>query len=99
MEKFGIFELLDALSALTVRQNAPKESENTPPAPNGSAYEGASDASANAAAATPAPALKTDAPRPAPAQRSDAQAEALSAFLARHDALSKKAGSRDNPHK
>ena len=94
MEKFGIFELLDALSALTARQTSSNDAQNDRPAAPQPPSENAPSAPKNAALAQ-----EKDAVRAAKFDRGDRQAEALSAFLARHDALSKKALSRDNPHK
>lgn len=78
MEKFGIFELLDALSAFT---SAEKEQS----------VEQRPDAS-DAAFSPPAYGAGYDPSRaPAPAEPSaPKQGEALSALLSRHEALSKK---------
>ncbi len=70
MEKFGIFELLDALSALT---SAQKDADDNPP-----------DAPAEQTAAQDA------SPSPPAHGASGTEAEALSAFLARHDAISRR---------
>ena len=66
MEKFGIFELLDALSALTSAQ---------------------SDAPAPPEAPEPAQSAPPPGERPDPRT---AEEDALSAFLARHDAISRR---------
>lgn len=66
MEKFGIFELLDALSALTSAQ---------------------SDAPAPPEATEPAQSAPPPGERPEPRT---AEEDALSAFLARHDAISRR---------
>lgn len=60
MEKFGIFELLDTLSALAAPPAPPKET--------------------------------TSLPTGEPSPHASGSKEALAAFLARHDALRKKAG-------
>ena len=60
MEKFGIFELLDTLSALAAPPAPPKETTSLPPSE--------------------------------PSPHASSSKEALAAFLARHDALRKKAG-------
>ena len=74
MEKFGIFELLDALSAMT---EAPKEEAQgaqaeTPPKRPDASF------AAPAYGAAPPPAQETE-------------QSALDSFLARHDALAKRA--------
>ena len=73
MEKFRIFELLDALSALTANES------QAPPA-----RQQAPQDAANAPADTPA-AQQTHG-----GQTAQMQTDALQAFLARHDALSKR---------
>ena len=74
MEKFGIFELLDALSALTARQPDASDkmppAESTPPATDGRA---APSAAQGHSAAQPS-----------------AEKDALAAFLARHDEISRR---------
>lgn len=70
MEKFGIFELLDALSALSA-ENAPSEK---------------STAETGDKAFDP-PVYGGDEPHKASGKESDA----LSGFLARHDAMARKA--------
>ncbi len=82
MEKFGIFELLDALAALTAHpanhaQTAPEENgakRSAPPAAHG----GGDDAPAADARSKPE------------ADGHAAEADALAAFLARHDAMSRR---------
>ena len=80
MEKFGIFELLDALAALTAPDSAPKESPSLqdsaylPPVYN----------------AEPQPAEEEKTPPEAPRPEQDA----LAGFYARHDAVAKKAGKK-----
>lgn len=66
MEKFGIFELLDTLSALTAERNGS-------PRP------------------TDAVSLPPEYPVPKERDRGPANSEALASFLARHDAVAKKA--------
>ena len=73
MEKFGIFELLDALSALT-EQNAPPAEE---PAPSPRQPDGTFD-----------PPVYANDPPPKAGGR---EADALAGFLARHDAVARKA--------
>lgn len=74
MEKFGIFELLDTLSAITTAAEEEKRggSEN-PPEANGRETVSPPDAGERYE-------------QTAPARRN---ADALSAFLSRHDAISK----------
>lgn len=85
MEKFGIFELLDALSALTdtpptapAETNAGTNSEESAPA------MGENSPTPHAAPATPQPNAEG-----APTRARESE-QAFSAFLARHDAISKK---------
>lgn len=86
MEKFGIFELLDALSALTdtppaapAETNAGTNSEESAPAP------GENSPAPHGAPAAPQP--NAEGTQPTRARESE---QAFSAFLARHDAISKK---------
>ena len=76
MEKFGIFELLDALSALTAPQNTPAP-ENTPPSMD--------DYLAPPAYAAPPKESAPPADPFAAFPPSEEKADAFSAFLARHD--------------
>ena len=83
LEKFGIFELLDTLSAILAGENAPsaaqKPSAQPSPAqvePHGEAQSGAQGAAASSA--------------PHAGEQTPQGAAALSSFLARHDAVSKK---------
>lgn len=78
MEKFGIFELLDALSALTAREDAPA----APPKPEDAAFRPPAYSAESGAAS--APAAREEPPE---AQRQSA----LGDFLARHDAIARKA--------
>lgn len=72
MEKFGIFELLDALSAITAAQPPAQQQ----PRQDDAAY---------------LPPVYGDAPQP-PAQEPARQTDgALASFLARHEAIAKKA--------
>ena len=81
MEKFGIFELLDALAAITAQENQHRD----PPSAQDSAYLPPSYPAQN----TP------EAPREEaqPAQ-SHPEKDALTGFYARHDAIAKKAGKK-----
>lgn len=91
MEKFGIFELLDALSALTA---VPPEEE-----PSASALDSAylppdyplSDSQPESSSARAAE-EKSAAVEPPKAPRPDQ--DALAGFYARHDAVAKKAGKK-----
>ncbi len=76
MEKFGIFELLDALSAIT-------------------AAAGTEDKDAQTDKAYLPPSYGESAPS-APAAPS-AERDALQSFLARHDAIAKKADRKKDP--
>ena len=79
MEKFGIFELLDALSALTAQNEAPQE----PPAP----HEPGPSAPRKPDEAFAPPAYGKE----PPAKTGGRETDALADFLARHDAVAKKA--------
>ena len=92
MEKFGIFELLDALSALTAPQNA-AASEN--PAPqNASAPENpANQHDYFAPPAYAAAPVESETPKQDPFAAfppSEEKSDAYSAFLARHDEASRR---------
>ena len=77
MEKFGIFELLDALSAAASAESASAPQPQAAPDPSDAAFS------------APSYGVQTDAaeraPRPAPPEKKDA----LASFLARHDKISK----------
>ena len=74
MEKFGIFELLDALSAITAATDAPAEES---PSAMDEAYK---------------PPVYGDQPADAPkAPEPHTDTDALAGFLARHNAIAKKA--------
>lgn len=83
MEKFGIFELLDTLSALTTMQADELQPQNgeqeQPPAP-------AKASPSDAAFAPPA----FGAPQPLSGEQTTETADALSALLDRHASISKK---------
>lgn len=82
MEKFGIFELLDTLSALT---SATPRTEETPPPPADGAAE-TKQADVNDAAFAPPPSAF-----PLPANPSaPTQTNAFAALIARHENISKK---------
>ncbi len=72
MEKFGIFELLDALSAFT---DAAQEEKSVPPAATTPSEQDAAFAPPDYAA---------------PQSETGTHQSALSSFLSRHEALSKK---------
>ena len=83
MEKFGIFELLDALSVLTAKEDteksvSPSATDNAFAPPKYSAPDKSPDGEENAAA-------ETDTESTAPRH------DALSNFYARHDAVARKA--------
>ena len=77
MEKFGIFELLDTLSALTAEQSA-ATAQSRPPETEETLAE------------IPPQKQPPDAMPAAPTPSGDA----LAAFLARHDAMSRRAGKK-----
>lgn len=83
MEKFGIFELLDTLSALTAANDGEKES--------GKESAGQGDPAFLAPGYPSADPLPGAERRPSPPQPSK-EHDALSGFLARHDEIAKKAG-------
>ena len=105
MENFGLFELLDALSALTARgedgtgapQDAPPAAK-TAPAGAKNADGGAKNADGAPPAregprahSAPAAGGRTErAPKGDDAEQTGLGAEAFAAFLSRHDALSRK---------
>ncbi len=80
MEKFGIFELLDALAALA--------SENAPPQESGEAET--PRAQEHGKAETPRAQESENAPPP----QAERNARALGDFLARHERVRKNAGRR-----
>lgn len=82
MEKFGIFELLDALAALTAKEDAEKPAEETPSADD-AAFAPPQYAADPAASEETAAQPQADT---APPQR-----DALSNFYARHNAVARKA--------
>ena len=83
MEKFGIFELLDALSALTAHRGGENDGLTAPP--DALAADQKPDKSA--------PSRPADPPQ-TPSASSAPSPDALSAFLARHDRMSRKAEHR-----
>lgn len=83
MEKFGIFELLDALSALTAHRGGENDGLTAPP--DALASDQKPDKSASSRPADPPQTPHTPSASPAPSP------DALSAFLARHDRMSRKA--------
>ncbi len=106
MEKFGIFELLDALSAATAREIPPEEEspqkgtdENLSPSVRDAAFSAPvygvfpPEAGGSSAAAKPAPegASPEPPPKAPPAPKPSPEADALRGFYARHDAVAKKA--------
>ena len=89
MEKFGIFELLDTLSALLSVKSEPQqpEKESAPPSARDTAFA----PPAYGGAETTAPEISANNNAEATSPEPPRQNTALSAFLARHDAVSKKA--------
>ena len=77
MEKFGIFELLDALSALTAQNGQPQEPPPEEEAPSPKKPDGA----------FAPPSYGGEQPK----KTGGREADALSGFLARHDAVARKA--------
>ncbi len=73
MEKFGIFELLDALSALTASEAAPKKEEEFAQPPAHDPAQGPAHGSAHDPAFDP------------PVYGKTGPSAALDTFLARHD--------------
>ncbi len=84
MEKFGIFELLDALSALTAQENAP--AEKATPSPEDAAYR----PPAYGAAEPAAPAAPQSADGAGSERTPSPDRAALSEFYARHEEIAKK---------
>lgn len=85
MEKFGIFELLDTLSALTAAGDAAR-GESQPP-----------DAEAQSAPQNAPPSAPPAARAAAPAEQQSGQtrgSDAFAAFLARHDETRRRAEKR-----
>ena len=78
MEKFGIFELLDTLSAILIGENGEKAPE-TPPLERPSMQD---------------PAFSPPAYSGAQTGTEQSTNTALSSFLARHDSVSKKIGGK-----
>lgn len=98
MENFGLFELLDALSALTARgedgagapQDAPPAAK-TAPADAKNADGAPPVREGPRAHSAPAAGGRTErAPKGDDAEQTGLGAEAFAAFLSRHDALSRK---------
>ena len=79
MEKFGIFELLDTLSAILAGENDPSAAQKPPAQPSPS--QGKAPGETQGETASAAPHAGEHAPQ---------GAAALSSFLAHHDAVSKK---------
>ena len=75
MEKFGIFELLDALSAATAPKEADFQTEAQKPHATGAPFSAPSYGGQTDGAEPPRPVENTD---------------ALAGFLARHETLSKR---------
>ena len=84
MEKFGIFELLDALSALTA-QGGPQE--EIKPSQKDAAYQPPVYPSS-------APAKEPKESAEGKEERPHAESDALKDFYARHNAVAKKAGKK-----
>lgn len=87
MEKFGIFELLDALSVITAQQIPEAEK----PSAQDSAYMPPEYGSSQSNLQTE-PSPQKDAPAPESKPQPHAEADALAGFYARHDTIAKKAG-------
>ena len=93
MEKFGIFELLDTLSALTAAGNAARGESQPPDAEAQSAPQAAPPAARAAAPQNAPPAARAA----APAEQQSGQtrgSDAFAAFLARHDETRRRAEKR-----
>ena len=97
MENFGLFELLDALSALTARgedgtgapQDAPPAAKTAPAGAKNA--DGAPPAREGPRAhSAPATGGRTGRAPAGDAEQTGLGAEAFAAFLSRHDALSRK---------
>ncbi|MDE6273475.1 MAG: hypothetical protein K2L87_00300 [Clostridiales bacterium] len=83
MEKFGIFELLDALSQITAVENQPAQPQS--PETNDAAFTPPSYGSETKAEPTEA------AQSSAPQQKASDPARALEEFLSRHNRISEQA--------
>ena len=79
MEKFGIFELLDTLSAILAGENDPSAAQKPPAQPSPTQSEAQGEAQGPAASSASHAGEQTP-----------QGAAALSSFLAHHDAVSKK---------
>ena len=97
MENFGLFELLDALSALTARgEDGAGAPQDAPPAaktaPDGAKNADGAPPARNEARTSSAPATggRTGRAPAGDAEQTGLGAEAFAAFLSRHDALSRK---------
>ena len=97
MENFGLFELLDALSALTARgEDGAGAPQDAPPAaktaPDGAKNADGAPPARNEARMPSAPAAggRTGRAPTGDAEQTGLGAEAFAAFLSRHDALSRK---------
>ena len=92
MEKFGIFELLDALSALTAHETTP---ENITPSQNDAAYQppayGNFEPPQSAAQGTQG---QTAQPQEGTPSEPRVESDALAGFYARHNAIAKKANGK-----
>lgn len=88
MEKFGIFELLDALSVITAQQNPEAEK----PSAQDSAYMPPAYGSPQPNSQTEPTPPQKDEPKPESKPQPHAEADALAGFYARHDTIAKKAG-------
>ena len=91
MEKFGIFELLDALAALA-SENAPPQESGEAETPRAQEHGEAETprAQEHGEAETPRARESENAPPP----QAERNARALGDFLARHERVSKNAGRR-----
>lgn len=85
MEKFGIFELLDALAAITEQENNREEK----PTAQDSVFQAPVYGSAPASDSRP----EQDVPK-RPVQSPHPEKDALAGFYARHNAIAKKAGKK-----
>ena len=90
MEKFGIFELLDALSALYPALKEENQEEKT----FDSAYLPPNYSTAQDTNHTPKSDETPNVNPPEPHKTPHPEADALSGFYARHDAVAKKAGKK-----
>ena len=89
MEKFGIFELLDTLSAFASAQEAPQTEQTEPPAEQPPVQK----ADVNDKAFAPPPALSV----PSDATDTPPQTDAFAALIERHENISKKIDGRKKP--